>query len=151
MVNESKIEGQLRVFVVPVDILETNLSIYEKMVYIVLRSHCNAYESTAFPSIPRIARLAGMGQTKTKEVIKSLVEKGLITYTQQFKVSSNKKVYQSSHLYTVNNVPEHLLNEEYRNKIAQQSARTQSSKPKKVSNSQRDERYAAFYELFPDS
>ncbi|MCL6528293.1 MAG: helix-turn-helix domain-containing protein [Thermaceae bacterium] len=99
-----KISGDLRVFVVPADLLEADLDIYEKMVYVVLRAHCTPYESTAWPSYPRIARMASISIRKAKEVVQSLASKGLISVR-----ARHKGLARTSNEYTVHNVPAHLL------------------------------------------
>jgi len=102
------IEDKLRVFVVPLDILKMNeLSIYEKMVYIVLRSFVNPHELKAFPSYKTIAELGGMSLRKAKDSVQKLVEFGLIQKQHRFDVSvtdkKNPKIRFTSNLYTLEN------------------------------------------------
>ena len=97
-----KLNDQLRVFVVPVDIMEIpDLSIYEQMTYIVLRSFANAHSSTAFPSYATIARLGRMTRRHAINCVGVLIEKGLLTKEEQFKVTKEKKIRQSSNIYTI--------------------------------------------------
>ena len=97
-----RLNDQLRVFVVPVDIMEfPDLSIYEQMTYIVLRSFANAHSSTAFPSYATIARLGRMTRRHAINCVGVLIEKGLLTKEEQFKVTKEKKIRQSSNIYTI--------------------------------------------------
>lgn len=98
-----KLNDQLRVFVVPVDIMEVpNLTIHEQMVYIVLRSFANAHSNTAFPSYATIARLGRMTRRHAINCVSSLVEKGLLTKEEpQFKVTKDKKIKQTSNVYHI--------------------------------------------------
>jgi DNA-binding Lrp family transcriptional regulator len=52
--------------------------IYEKVIYMVLCRHANIYNATAFPSYKTISEKAGISRSKTIEVIKSMVLKGII-------------------------------------------------------------------------
>ena len=97
-----RLNDQLRVFVVPVDIMEIpDLSIHEQMTYIVLRSFANAHSSTAFPSYATIARLGRMTRRHAINCVGVLIKKGLLTKEEQFKVTKEKKIRQSSNIYTI--------------------------------------------------
>lgn len=96
------IKDTLRVFVVPVDILETpDIDIYEQMVYMVLRSFCNAHKNEAFPSYATIARLGKMSRRKAIDAVQSLIEKGLLRKEMQFTMNENKQLRHKSNLYTL--------------------------------------------------
>jgi hypothetical protein len=58
-------------------ILDLNLSIYEKMVYIVLCAHAKK-DGVAFPSVNTIAREASCSRAKVFEALKTLEEQGAI-------------------------------------------------------------------------
>ncbi|MCY9771470.1 helix-turn-helix domain-containing protein, partial [Paenibacillus alvei] len=67
-------DGQLRVFIVPVDILDVpDLTSSEKLVYIVLRSYSyvNPSDSSAFPDYETIARKASLSRKRVIDVVKS--------------------------------------------------------------------------------
>lgn len=98
-----KIMDGMRAFVVPVQVLEDErLSVYEKMVYVVLRSFCNPHKSEAWPSIQTICRLAGIGRTKAKEVLASLEEKGYIERRANYEYDPRtKKARQTANIYTL--------------------------------------------------
>lgn len=94
------IKDNLRVFVVPVDVLELEeLSIYEKMVYIVLRSFCNPHKAEAFPSYETIAKMGSMSRRHAIRCVNSLIEKGLIKKEMRFDVTKNKQIRKTSNLY----------------------------------------------------
>lgn len=96
------LKDDLRVFVVPVDIMDVpDLDIYEQMVYIVLRSFASAREATAFPSYATIAKLGRMSRRKAIDAVQSLVEKGLLRKEMRFDVSKNRKIRNTSNLYTI--------------------------------------------------
>jgi predicted transcriptional regulator len=59
-------------------ILDLDLSIYEKMVFIVLCSHAKK-DGPAFPSVRTIAKEASCSRTKVFEALKTLEEQGIIT------------------------------------------------------------------------
>ena len=98
-----KLKDQLRVFVVPVDIMEVpDLTIHEQMTYIVLRSFANAHSDTAFPSYATIARIGRMTRRHAINCVASLIEKGLLTKEEpQFKVTKDKKIKQTSNVYHI--------------------------------------------------
>lgn len=99
MANEF-IKDDMRVFVVPVDVLELEeLSIHEKMVYIVLRSFCNPHKAEAFPSYETIAKMGSMSRRHAIRCVKSLIEKGLIKKEMRFAVTKNKQIRKTSNLY----------------------------------------------------
>src|SRR5690625_4500608 len=99
------LRDNLRVFVTPTDILNVDkveLDIYEKMVYIVLRSFCNGHDNAiAFPSYQTIADLGSMSRAKSITVVQSLVEKGIIKKETRLDVSKNRKIRNTSNLYTL--------------------------------------------------
>jgi predicted transcriptional regulator len=77
-------------------ILELDLSIYEKMVYIVLCSHAKK-DGPAFPGVKTIAKEAGCSRTKVFEALNTLEEQGIIT--------RDKRIFegrgQTSNLYEI--------------------------------------------------
>lgn len=77
-----------------------NLTIYEKMVYMVLVRHANE-DSSCFPSITTIAKKAGCGTTKVKTVIKDLEDKKLIIKQKRSKAGKKEN---DSNLYLVMSV-----------------------------------------------
>lgn len=96
------LQDKLRVFIVPTDILKVDLDIYEKMVYIVLRSFCNGHDNAvAFPSYKTIAELSSMSRAKAITVVQSLIDKGLISKEIRWDVSKNRKIRNTSNLYTL--------------------------------------------------
>lgn len=98
--HQDTLQDNLRVFVVPVEILEVEgLSIYEKMVYIVIRSHANIREASAFPSYSTIAKEGSMSRRKAIDAVASLVEKGLLRKEIRLDVSKNRKIRNTSNLY----------------------------------------------------
>ncbi|MET1838533.1 helix-turn-helix domain-containing protein [Clostridioides difficile] len=67
-----------------------DLTIYEKMIYIVLARHSNE-ESFCFPSYKTISAKCGCSERQAKNVIKSLEEKGLIKKESRTRDNSNEK------------------------------------------------------------
>lgn len=97
-----KDDGQLRVFIVPVDILDVpGLTTSEKLVYIVLRSYVNPTSPTAFPAYQTIADKASLTRRRVIDIIKSLEEKGLIRKETRFTVTKNRKIRDTSNIYTL--------------------------------------------------
>lgn len=95
-------DGQLRVFIVPVDILdEPDLSSSEKLVYIVLRSYVNPTDPSAFPSYETIAKKASLSRRRVIDIVKSLEEKGLIKKEVRMTVTKDRKIKNTSNLYTL--------------------------------------------------
>ena len=83
------------------DVLErTDLTIYEKMVYIVLARYADD-ESKCFPSIKTIASKASCSDRQVRNVLTTLEEKNLIK-KQQRKISGKKEF--DSNLYYINSV-----------------------------------------------
>lgn len=74
-----------------------DLTIYEKMIYIVLARHSNE-ESFCFPSYKTISAKCGCSERQAKNVIKSLEEKGLIKKENRTRDNSNEK---ESNIYLV--------------------------------------------------
>jgi len=100
MMNQLK--DNLRVFVVPTEILDVEeLDVYEKMVYMVLRSYANGQDDTAFPSYSTIAKKGSMGRKKAIECVQKLTELGLVVKEERKKVSKNNGISQTSNLYTI--------------------------------------------------
>jgi hypothetical protein len=96
------LQDNLRVFVVPVDILHLpNLTTHEKMVYTVLRSFANPHKPEAFPSYETIARLGSMTRRHAINCVNKLVEKGFIKKEIRLEVSKNRKIKNTSNLYTL--------------------------------------------------
>jgi len=95
-------DGQLRVFIVPVDIMDVpDLTIYEQMAYMVLRSYVNPTDPTAFPSYPTIARRGRMSKSSAIRAIEGLIQKGLIMKEIRLDVSKNRKIKHTSNRYTL--------------------------------------------------
>jgi predicted transcriptional regulator len=80
-------------------ILDLDLSIYEKMVYIVLCSHAKK-DGPAFPSVKTIAREASCSRTKVFEALKKLEEMGVIK--RDHRIFGNRG--QTSNLYEINDI-----------------------------------------------
>ncbi|HFL2515551.1 TPA: conserved phage C-terminal domain-containing protein [Clostridioides difficile] len=74
-----------------------DLTIYEKMIYIVLARHSNE-ESFCFPSYKTISAKCGCSERQAKNVIKNLEEKGLIKKENRTRDNSNEK---ESNIYFV--------------------------------------------------
>lgn len=105
-------DGQLRIFVVPVDIIDVpDLNIYEQMTYMILRSYVNPTDSTAFPSYSTIAKRGRMSRRSAIRAIEGLVQKGLLNKEIRLDVSKNRKIRNTSNLYTVN-TPKPMENKE---------------------------------------
>ncbi len=101
MSNQSEfLQDDLRVFVVPVDILNvSDLTTHEKMVYVILRSFANPHKAEAFPSYETIARMGSMTRRHAINCVKQLVEKGLILKEERLDVTKNRKIRNTSNLY----------------------------------------------------
>ena len=69
----------------------TTLTIYEKMVYIVLVRLADNVTSTCYPSLEAISKKAGCSTSQVKRVIKTLEEKGLIKKIQRAIENSKEK------------------------------------------------------------
>lgn len=96
------IKDDLRVFVVPVEILDVpDLDIYEQMVYVVLRSFSNARDNSAFPSYETIAKLGRMSRRKAIDAVNQLVEKGLVDKETRMTVTKHGKIRNTSNNYTL--------------------------------------------------
>lgn len=92
----------LRVFVVPVDIMNVpDLTIYEQMVYMVLRSFANPQSPTAFPSYATIAKLGRMCRRQAISSVAGLLEKGLLKKETRFEVTKDKQIRNTSNLYHI--------------------------------------------------
>jgi rubrerythrin len=95
-------DGQLRVFIVPVDIMNVqNLTIYEQMTYMVLRSYVNPTDPTAFPSYATIAKRGRMSRSSAIRAVEGLAQKGLIKKEIRLDVSKNRKIRNTSNMYTL--------------------------------------------------
>ncbi|MEV2909522.1 helix-turn-helix domain-containing protein [Paenibacillus larvae] len=104
MSNNDRIQedGKLRAFIVPADILDVpDLTTAEKLVYIALRSYTNPHDSSAFPAYETIAKKASLSRRRVIDVIKSLVEKGLIKKESRLQVTKDRKIKNTSNLYTL--------------------------------------------------
>ncbi|MCY9508471.1 helix-turn-helix domain-containing protein [Paenibacillus larvae] len=104
MSNNDRIQedGKLRAFIVPADILDVpDLTTAEKLVYIALRSYTNPHDSSAFPAYETIAKKASLSRRRVIDVIKSLVEKGLIKKEPRLQVTKDRKIKNTSNLYTL--------------------------------------------------
>ena len=77
-------------------IQNTNLSVYEKMIYIVLCSHANQNKG-CFPSYKTIATEACCSERQAKIIIKQLENKGYILVTRR----KNKKGKNQSNIYEI--------------------------------------------------
>ncbi|MDR3354498.1 MAG: helix-turn-helix domain-containing protein [Synergistaceae bacterium] len=80
-------------------ILDLDLSIYEKMVYIVLCSHAKK-DGPAFPSVMTIAQEASCSRTKVFEALNTLEERGIITRENRI----FPKRGQTSNLYEIEDI-----------------------------------------------
>ncbi len=74
-----------------------DLSIYEKMIYIVIARYVNK-EDKAFPSVPTIAKKGSMSTRQVQMIINSLVKKGLIKKEPRINKYNKSK---TSNLYTL--------------------------------------------------
>lgn len=102
MMMKEFLQDNLRVFVVPVELMDfPDLDIYEQMIYMVLRSFCNPRNNSAFPKYATLAKLGRMSERKAIDAIKGLIAKGLIKKEIRLKVTSNRKVTNDSNLYTL--------------------------------------------------
>ncbi|PPA80792.1 hypothetical protein C4A76_25465, partial [Brevibacillus laterosporus] len=102
--SKDNLQDTLRVFVVPTDILKAELTIHEKMTYVVIRSFANAQDSTAFPSYGTIAEMGSMSRRQAIRCVDSLVEKGLLSKKENFKATKTDegfKVRHTSNTYTI--------------------------------------------------
>ncbi|MGF7036755.1 hypothetical protein J2T17_007830 [Paenibacillus mucilaginosus] len=100
--SKELLQDKMRVFVVPVEILEVpDLSIYEKMAYIVIRSHANVRDASAFPSYATIAKEGSMSRRKAIDAVAMLIEKGLLRKEIRLDVSKNRKIRNTSNLYYI--------------------------------------------------
>lgn len=74
------------------DLIETDLlTIYEKMVYIVIRKHLNQEKKIAFPGMATISREARISKSQVIKAVHGLEEKGLITVQRQTTKYNEKK------------------------------------------------------------
>lgn len=94
-----QLNDTLRVFVVPTEILDTDLSTHTKMVYMVLRSYANGQDNTVFPSYSTIAKKGSMSKRKAIQCVQELEEYGLLVKEERKTVSKNKGISQTSNLY----------------------------------------------------
>ena len=97
----NQLKDTLRVFVVPTEILDEDLNIYEKMTYMVLRSYANGQDDTAFPSYNTIATKGSMSKRKAIDCVKKLVELGFVGKKKRKKVSVTNGISDTSNLYTI--------------------------------------------------
>jgi predicted transcriptional regulator len=80
-------------------ILNLDLTIYEKMVFIVLCSHAKK-DGPAFPSVKTIAKEASCSRTKVFEALNALEERGIITRENRI----FEKRGQTSNLYEIGDI-----------------------------------------------
>ena len=100
--SQDRVRTAWRVFTTPVAILEADLTIHEKMAYIVIARHANADGKGAYPSYKTIAKEGSMGRTSAIEAVKGLVEKGYLIKETRF----NQNGEPTSNLYTLLDVPQ---------------------------------------------
>ena len=106
------IKDELKVFVVPCSILDfPDLTIYEKMVYVVLRSFANPREAMAFPKYATIAALGSMSKRQAMRAVQGLVEKGLLRKQMNFVPTESRKMRQTSNIYYLEN-PENRMGDQ---------------------------------------
>ena len=74
---------------------------FELMVVLILRSHLSPGKSSAFPSVPSMARRGNMSERKVRHCINSLEEKGALTRERRFRADGSS----SSNLYVLNWLP----------------------------------------------
>lgn len=87
-----------KVVVMPVDVFKVEgLSIYDQMVYMVIRSFMNGKTKIAFPSYDTIAKLGRMSRRKAIDCVKVLVGKGLLK--KETRPSGDDKKDNSSNVY----------------------------------------------------
>ena len=79
-------------FQTPNDIFETELSIYEKMVYIYICRCCNNGQ-TAFPSYQTIADKCSLSRRKAIDAVKVLIEHGYVIKQYHYKNGENYSNY----------------------------------------------------------
>lgn len=92
----------LRVFVVPVDLLKrSDLTTNEKMVYVVLRSFCNPHTNEVFPGYNKIADYASMTRPTAIKAVKGLEEKGLLFKKANFTINEEGQARHSSNIYSL--------------------------------------------------
>jgi hypothetical protein len=77
------------------------LSVYEQMVYVVIRSFMNRKTGSAFPSYVTIAKYGRMSRRKAIDAVKVLVEKGLIEKELRPIETVNDKQRHTSNLYVI--------------------------------------------------
>jgi hypothetical protein len=71
------------------------------MTYIVIRSHANVREESAFPSYSTIAKEGSMSRRHAMRCVESLVEKGLLRKEVRLDVSKHRKIRNTSNLYHI--------------------------------------------------
>jgi hypothetical protein len=99
--GKAVLKDNLRVFVVPTEILDMDIAANEKLVYMVLRSYANGQNGIVFPSYATIAKKASISRTTAIKCVKSLEEAGLLVKETRLKVSTNGKASQTSNEYTL--------------------------------------------------
>jgi hypothetical protein len=113
-----KLKDTLRIFVVPTEILDVEeLDVYEKMVYMVLRSYANGQDDTAFPSYETIAKKGSMGRKKAIQCIKKLEEMGLVVKEER-KMVKNGSIVNTSNLYTIKR-PAEVVSEKHHPSVSE--------------------------------
>jgi hypothetical protein len=87
-----------KMLIMPVDVFKVEgLSIYDQMVYMVIRSFMNGKTKIAFPSYDTISKLGRMSRRKAIDCVKVLIEKGLLK--KECRPSGNDKKDHSSNVY----------------------------------------------------
>jgi hypothetical protein len=84
----------------------TDLSIYEKMAYIVISSHATTTDQRSWPSYSTIAKKASMSDRKAKQAVKVLEKKGLIVKAHRYiekldETTGELKRENTSNLYVI--------------------------------------------------
>lgn len=91
-----------KIIVMDASIFEVEgLTIYEQMAFMVIRSFMNRKTGSAFPSYTTIAKYSRMSRRKVIDVVKSLVEKGLIEKEIRPIETVNDKQRHTSNLYII--------------------------------------------------
>lgn len=108
---QETMKDDLRVFVVPVEILDfPDIDIYEQTAYMVLRSFSNARDNSVFPSYETIAKLGRMSRRKAIYAVNGLVIKGLVEKEIRMSATKHGKIRNTSNLYTIKR-PAHVMHD----------------------------------------
>lgn len=86
-------------------ILEADdLTVYEKMVYVVISSHATSNNQKSWPALKTIAKKGSMSIRKAQQALRVLEEKNLVRTVERFKMVKGKsgiKVTNDSNLYVI--------------------------------------------------